>query len=144
MLSWYTILQTSNEINASLQKLSRGNNIFTLNFTLTTKKKQKKTKSKKGHNLTKILQTITNIELDLYFIMIYPSANFQYMRAMMACNAHLSIIALLRTWPRTDQGKHSDQNSKWLYQQVRQCSMSNGLWNRGLGHIRMTALKRAC
>ena len=38
-------LQTSNEINASLQKLLRENNIFTLYFTPTTK-----TKSKKGHN----------------------------------------------------------------------------------------------
>ena len=38
---------------------------------------KKKTKSKKGHNLAKILQMITNIELDLYFTMVYPSANFQ-------------------------------------------------------------------
>ena len=30
-----------------------------------------------GHNLAKILQMITNIEPDLYFTMIYPSANFQ-------------------------------------------------------------------
>ena len=65
-------LQTSNEINASLQKLLRGNNIFTLYFTPTTK-----TKSIKGHNLAKILRMTTNIELDLYFTMIYPSANFQ-------------------------------------------------------------------
>ena len=46
--------------------------IFTLYFAPTTK-----TKSKKGHNLAKILQIITNIELDFYFTMIYPSANFQ-------------------------------------------------------------------
>ena len=65
-------LQTSNEINVSLQKLLKGNNIFTLYFTPTIK-----TKSKKGHNLAKILRMITNIELDLYFTMIYPSANFQ-------------------------------------------------------------------
>ena len=65
-------LQTSNEINASLQKLLRGNNIFTLYFTSTTK-----TKWKKGHNLAKILKIITNIDLDLSFTMIYPSANFQ-------------------------------------------------------------------
>ena len=63
-------LQTSNEINASLQNLLRGNNIFTLYFTPTTK-----TKSKKGHNLAKILRMITNIELDLYFTKIYPFAN---------------------------------------------------------------------
>ena len=36
-----------------------------------------KTKSKKGHNSDKILRMIINIELDLYFTMIYPSANFQ-------------------------------------------------------------------
>ena len=72
MLLWYTILQTLNEINVSLQKLSSGNSIFTLYFTQTTK-----TKSKKGHNLTNILRLITNIELDLYFTMIYPSANCQ-------------------------------------------------------------------
>ena len=65
-------LQASNEINASLQKLLRGNNSFTLYFTPTTK-----TKLKKGHNLAKILRMITNIELDLYFTMIYPSTNFQ-------------------------------------------------------------------
>ena len=56
----------------SLQKLLRGNNIFTLNFTPTTK-----TKLKKGHNLAKILRMITNIKLDQYFTLIYPSANFQ-------------------------------------------------------------------
>ena len=72
MLSWYTILQTSNEINASLQKLLRGNNIFTLYIIPTTK-----SKSKKGHILAKLLRMITNIEPDLYFTMIYPSANFQ-------------------------------------------------------------------
>ena len=65
-------LQTLNEINASLQKLLRGNNIFTLYFTRTTK-----TRLKKGHILAKILRMITNIELDLYFTMLYPSANFQ-------------------------------------------------------------------
>ena len=32
---------------------------------------------KKGHNSAKILQIFTNMELDLYFTMIYPSANFQ-------------------------------------------------------------------
>ena len=64
-------LQTSNEINASLQKLLRGNNIFTLYFTPKTK-----TKLKKGHNLAKILQMITNIELDLYFTMIYLLQTF--------------------------------------------------------------------
>ena len=32
---------------------------------------------KKGHNSAKILWIITNMELDLYFTMIYPSANFQ-------------------------------------------------------------------
>ena len=48
-----------------------GQNIFTLYFTLTTN-----AKSKKGHNLAKILRIITNIEPDLYF-MIYPSANLQ-------------------------------------------------------------------
>ena len=53
MLSWYTILQTLNEINASLQKLLRGTNIFKLHFNPTTK-----TKSKKGHNLIKILRMI--------------------------------------------------------------------------------------
>ena len=36
---WYTILQTSNEINPPLQKLLSGNNIFTLYFTPTTKTK---------------------------------------------------------------------------------------------------------
>ena len=36
-----------------------------------------KRKSKKGRNSAKILQMITNIQLDLYFTMIYPSANFQ-------------------------------------------------------------------
>ena len=65
-------LQTLNEINASLQKLLRGNNIFTLYFTPTTI-----TKSKKGHNLAKILWMIINIELDLYFTIIYPYSNFQ-------------------------------------------------------------------
>ena len=35
-----------------------------------------KTKSEKGHNLAKISRTVTNIEFDLYFTMIYPSANF--------------------------------------------------------------------
>ena len=37
-----TSLQTSNEINASLQKLLRGNNIFTLYCTPTTKTKSKR------------------------------------------------------------------------------------------------------
>ena len=64
-------LQISNEINASLQKLLWGNNIFTLYFTPTTK-----TKLKKGHNSAKIWRLITNIELYLYFTMVYP-ANFQ-------------------------------------------------------------------
>ena len=41
------------------------------------KKKKKTTKSKKGHNLAKILRMITNIEPDLYLIIKYPSANFQ-------------------------------------------------------------------
>ena len=31
----------------------------------------------KGHNLAKILRMITNIKLDQYFTLIYPSANFQ-------------------------------------------------------------------
>ena len=35
------------------------------------------TKSKKGLNSAKILWMITNIELVLYFTMMYPSANFQ-------------------------------------------------------------------
>ena len=64
--------QTSDEINASLQELLGGNNIFTLFLTPTTKPKLKK-----GHNLAKILQMATNTEPDLYFTMIYPSANFQ-------------------------------------------------------------------
>ena len=38
---------------------------------------QQKTKSKKAHNLAKILWMIINIEFNLYFTMIYPSANFQ-------------------------------------------------------------------
>ena len=53
--------ETSYEINAPLQ-----------NFTQTTK-----TKLIKGHYLAKSLRMITNIELDLYFTMVYPSANFQ-------------------------------------------------------------------
>ena len=36
-----------------------------------------KSKSKKGHNSAKILWMITNMELDLYFTMIYPFANLQ-------------------------------------------------------------------
>ena len=36
-----------------------------------------KPKLKKGHNFAKILQMATNTEPDLYFTMIYPSANFQ-------------------------------------------------------------------
>ena len=48
----------------------KGNNIFTFYFTSNNK-------SKKGHNLAKIMQMITNIELELYFTMIYPSANLQ-------------------------------------------------------------------
>ena len=39
-----------------------------------------KTKSKNGHFSVKIMQMITNIELDLYFTMIYPSANFWWYR----------------------------------------------------------------
>ena len=35
-----------------------------------------KTKSKKGHNSAKILRTVTIIELNEYFTMIYSSANF--------------------------------------------------------------------
>ena len=50
---------------ASLQKLFRGNNIFTLYFAPTTK-----TKSKTGHNLAKIMRMITNIEPDLYFTIL--------------------------------------------------------------------------
>ena len=65
-------MQTYNEINASLQTLLRENNILTLYFTPTTK-----TKWKKGHNLAIVLRMITNIEPDLYFTTIYPSANFQ-------------------------------------------------------------------
>ena len=65
-------------------------------------------------------------------------------RAMMALKRSPEQHSTLRAWSRTDQGKHSDQSSKWLYQQVRQCSMSNGLWNKGQGQIWMTALKRPC
>ena len=65
ILQWYIPLQTFNKINASLQKLLSGTNINT----------PTKSKLKKGH---KILQMITNTELDLYIIMIYPSANFQW------------------------------------------------------------------
>ena len=36
-----------------------------------------KTKSEKGHNSVKSLRMTTNIKLDLYFTMIYPSENFQ-------------------------------------------------------------------
>ena len=36
-----------------------------------------KNKSKKGHKSAKILLMIVNIEFDIYFTMIYPSANFQ-------------------------------------------------------------------
>ena len=39
---------------------------------------QKQKLSRKRAITTKILWMITNIELDLYFTMIYPSANFQY------------------------------------------------------------------
>ena len=35
-------------------------------------KRTTKTKSKKGHNSAKIWQMITNIELDLYFIVMTP------------------------------------------------------------------------
>ena len=65
-------LQTLNEINASLQKLLRGNNIFTLYFTPTTK-----TKSKKGYILAKILRMVAIFKCDLFFTVIYPCANFQ-------------------------------------------------------------------
>ena len=71
-LQWYTLLQLLDEINVSLQRLL-GGNIFTLYFTRTTK-----IESKKGHNLANFLRIFTNIELDLYFIMICPSANFQW------------------------------------------------------------------
>ena len=37
----------------------------------------KATKLKKGRNFPKILQIITNFELDLYFTIKYPSANLQ-------------------------------------------------------------------
>ena len=55
-----------NKIIASLQKLLSGNQ-----YQHTNKK------SKRGHNSAKMLRMITNIKLDLYFKMIYPSANFQ-------------------------------------------------------------------
>ena len=55
ILRWYNVLQSLNEINASLQKLLSGN-------------EQQKTKSKKDHNSAKIRWLITNIELDLYFL----------------------------------------------------------------------------
>ena len=51
----YILLQTFNNINASLQKLLTGNQYTN------------KTRSKKGHNSAKIWQMTTNIELDLYF-----------------------------------------------------------------------------
>ena len=54
---WYKVLQSLNEINAPLQKLLSGN-------------KQQKLSRKKGHNSAKIWLMITNIELDLYFIVI--------------------------------------------------------------------------
>ena len=57
MLQWYKVLQSLNEINASLQKLLR-------------KKEQQKQSRKKGPNSAKIWQMITNIKLDLYFIVI--------------------------------------------------------------------------
>ena len=34
-----------------------------------------KPKSKKGHNLVKILSMITKFDLDLYLAMLYPSVN---------------------------------------------------------------------
>ena len=46
------VLQSLNEINASLQKLLSGN--------------EQQKLSKKGHNSAKIWRMITNIELDLY------------------------------------------------------------------------------
>ena len=54
-------------------KVIAGNNTVSIYFTQILK-----TKSKKGHNLTKIMWTIPNIKLDLYFTIIYPSANFQW------------------------------------------------------------------
>ena len=42
------------------------------------------TQQQKGHNLAKILQKITNIKLDLYFTMIYPSASFQWYQCIPA------------------------------------------------------------
>ena len=53
----YILLQTSNEINASLQNRAESN----INTTT-------KTKSEKGHNSAKILQMITNTKLDLSFL----------------------------------------------------------------------------
>ena len=85
MLSRYTILQTSNVINASLQ--SYWGETVSLPCIPTPPPPDlhpppppphthKKTKLKMGHNFAKILQMITNNELDLYLTMIYPSAKF--------------------------------------------------------------------
>ena len=58
------LLQTYVEIDASLQFLLKGNQYLN---------PPTKTRSIKGHSSAKIMRIITNIKLDLYFTMIYPS-----------------------------------------------------------------------
>ena len=58
ILQWYSLLQTSDEINASLQNLLNRNQY--LNPTT-------KTKSKKGHNSAKIWWMITSIEQPVFY-----------------------------------------------------------------------------
>ena len=69
ILQWYTLLQTSDKIKASIQNLLNGNQH--LNPTI-------KPKSKMGHNSVKIWRMINNIEFDLYFTMIKTSADFEW------------------------------------------------------------------
>ena len=61
-------LQTFNKIKSSLQKLLIWTNINT----------SPKSKLKKSHNSAKIWQMITNIELDLYLMVMLNSAKFEW------------------------------------------------------------------
>ena len=97
ILQWYILLQIFNRINASLQKLLSGNQYQHTN----------KAKSKKAHNSAKILQMISNIELDLHFTMIYLSANLE---SMHPCKSYWSETNInTPTKSRSKKGHISDK-----------------------------------
>ena len=86
-------------------------NIFILYFTPKTN-----TKSKKGHNFAKILQMITNIELDLYFRTdSVTSFEFKSVRIQSSITFNsTNLIFLLREKVNEEIGYNCNRGRDWI------------------------------